>query len=348
MRDEEHRTEGGRDEARIAGIRVGSMKDGSSLRLGICIDAAEAPTTHEVLLRASYHVKSDAATPMTQMLAAQVGVVTPFEANYELEPRLHADAWPNLFDHEGLGDEAQAQVQARGLAQKWCLVCHYASFALEDLELLELDLTVLSCTGGARCDVVKHPEVRPGGIVVAPQTMGEAQFELVARKRSLDDRWPATLDLAFAMGWRRRGAAAGSLVNTTRLAVGRFPVLATEPRVLASALHETRGPWPRLVHLDVTIENPSSHFLTFGLSMEASDAFALSGAKQMTVHLLPLSRRTARFRLLPLVRGAFVRPGLVVRDKYFQKTLRIMPTEGVAVDKDGLLVWVPADEATTA
>lgn len=30
-----------------------------------------------------------------------------------------------------------------------------------------------------------------------------------------------------------------------------------------------------------------------------------------------------------------------MRDKYFQKVLRIIPTEGMKIDKDGLLVWVP-------
>jgi hypothetical protein len=43
------------------------------------------------------------------------------------------------------------------------------------------------------------------------------------------------------------------------------------------------------------------------------------------------------------VRGAYVRPGLVVRDKYFQKTLRVIPTEGMKIDQEGLLIWVPGN-----
>ncbi len=127
--------------------------------------------------------------------------------------------------------------------------------------------------------------------------------------------------------------------------------LYTEPRVVASVRYHaaatpsaTKDLGGFLVHLDVTIENPSSHFLTFGLSMEPSDEFAFSGAKQTTLHVLPVSRRSVSYRLLPLVRGAFVRPNLVVRDKYFQKVLRIIPTESMKIDKDGLLVWVPPVE----
>ena len=78
--------------------------------------------------------------------------------------------------------------------------------------------------------------------------------------------------------------------------------------------------------------------------MEPSEEFAFSGSKQTTLHLLPVSRRSATYRMLPLVRGEWVRPALVVRDKYFQKVLRVIPTEGMKMDKEGFLVWVPPEE----
>ncbi len=62
------------------------------------------------------------------------------------------------------------------------------------------------------------------------------------------------------------------------------------------------------------------------------------------MHVLPVSRRFVTDRLLPLVRGAWIKPGLVVRDKYFQKVLRIMPTEGMRLEKDGFMIWVPPAE----
>ena len=71
------------------------------------------------------------------------------------------------------------------------------------------------------------------------------------------------------------------------------------------------------------------------------DEFAFSGAKTTTLNVLPVSRRTVTYRLLPLVRGAWIRPHLVVRDKYFQKVLRVVPTEGLKGDKEGVLIWVP-------
>lgn len=344
--DEERSVEGGEEETRMTGLNLNSIASSSSLDTVLSIGAASSPTTYDVEVRAVYHLQSDTATPITQSISIRLNIVNAFEANYDLVPRLHTDTWPSLFDYEGLQSQSEsdnATVQASGLAQRWCLICHYASFATEDLDVLGLDMRVASCVGGASSNVVERPEVPESGIVVAPKTMHEAQFELTAQKPSLDDRQSVTLDLEFIIRWRRRGRdqeVDGSGINTTVMKVGEYLVLGTEPRVLASVHHgaeETGG----LVQLDLTIENPSSHFLTFGLTMDPSDTFAFSGAKQTTIHLLPISRRTQSYRLLPLDRGIYVRPGLVVRDKYFQKVLRIIPTEGTKIDKDGLLVWVP-------
>ena len=79
--------------------------------------------------------------------------------------------------------------------------------------------------------------------------------------------------------------------------------------------------------------------------MEPSEDFTFSGAKQTTLNLLPQSRRTTTYRLFPHVSRVWIRPKLTVRDKYFQKVLRIIPTEGMKIDEEGLLVWVPGEEA---
>jgi hypothetical protein len=100
-----------------------------------------------------------------------------------------------------------------------------------------------------------------------------------------------------------------------------------------------------MIHFDVTIENPSNHFLTFGITMEPSEKFAFSGVKQSTLQLVPLSRKSLTFRLLPSLRGEWIGPlHCVIRDRYFQKVLKIAPTEGMRLDKEGILIWVPPEE----
>ncbi|KAK7420279.1 hypothetical protein QQZ08_010479 [Neonectria magnoliae] len=345
VNDHEGTAEAAGEESKISGLVLGSVESASSVRVVVNIEPTRAPTLLDLHLRASYHLASDPATPIMQMLPIQLNVVNAFEANYDLVPRLHHDPWPSLFDYEGLLEAHDGDVAgvAKGFAQKWCLLCHYASFALEDVKVVGMALEVTSCVGGARCSVAQGPKLPQDGVLVAPKTMHEAQFDLVAQKLSLDDRHPVTLDLAFVIQWQRQSRSDG-LVNTTKMPVGKYLVLGSEPRVLASVYHRPGGE-PSLVQLDVTIENPSNHFLTFGLTMEPSDQFAFSGSKQTTLNLLPQSRRTTTYRMLPLVTGTWVRPGLTVRDKYFQKVLRIIPTEGMKIDKDGLLIWVPGQKS---
>ncbi|TWU77678.1 hypothetical protein ED733_008232 [Metarhizium rileyi] len=339
-------SETGEGEAKALDVPTGTIPSGAVVKWKLVIDPTTVPETYDLHIQATYHLESDSATPITQVSSLPLNIVGPFEANYDLLPRLHPEPWPSLFDCEGLrpveeGEEAAAPPPANGFAQQWCLMCHYASFASENLTVLGTELQVVSCVGGALCKVIRRPEVASDGIVVSPKTMHEAQFDLVAQKFSLDNRLPITLDLAFAIRWKRKTASADSLANITTMPVGQYLVLGTEPRVLATALYSDPTASTRLLHLDITIENPSNHFLTFGLSMEPSDAFGFSGAKETTINLLPMSRRTTRYRLLPFVQGDYIRPGLAVRDKYFQKVLRIIPTERMKIDKDGLLVWVP-------
>ncbi|KAF4977966.1 hypothetical protein FZEAL_5574 [Fusarium zealandicum] len=329
------------EESKISSLALGAIKSAASVKLVLHIDPPAVPTTFDLHLRSSYNLESDAATPIMQMLTVQLNVVNAFEANYDLVPRLHSEPWPSLFDYEGLADTEEGA--ARGFAQRWCLLCHYASFAQEDLKVLGMEMKVVSCVGGARCNVVQGPSVAQDGVVISPKTMHEAQFDLVAQKFTMEDRHPVTLELAFVIRWQRQNGT-DEVVNTTTMPVGKYLVLGTEPRVLASVYHG-RGEdgVPDLVQLDLTVENPSNHFLTFGVTMEPSDDFAFSGAKQTTLNLLPQSRRATTYRLLPSVSGAYLRPRLTVRDKYFQKVLRIIPTEGMKIDKEGLLVWVPGD-----
>lgn len=333
----------GSEASKIGNLVLGTIGTASSVKATLLLEPSEGPTSYDITVKTLYHLVTDPSTPILQVMAFQLNIVNPFEANYDLVPRLHPDPWPSLFDSGWVHDQYDDPADAKpwGLAQKWCLVCHYASFASEDVTVLEMDVKVLACLGGAKCTTTRRPSLPETGFRVSPKTMQEAQFDLIAQKLSLDDTGPASLDLAFIIRWRRLKMESGPVNNTTML-VPRYIVLGTEPRVVASASYGSGS--LGLVQLNITIENASNHFLTFGLTMEPSDEFAFSGAKQTTLHVLPVSRRSVTYRLLPLVRSKYVRPALVVRDKYFQKVLRIIPTEGMKIDKDGLLLWIPSED----
>ncbi|KAI0421624.1 Gryzun, putative trafficking through golgi-domain-containing protein [Xylaria grammica] len=343
----------GSDERSLRGIHMNTINASESGTILITLDPVDRPTVIDLNVKISYYLVSDPSTPISQEASYRLNIVSPFEASYDLLPRIHSE-WPSFFDTENiqnLSDGDAIATRSRGLAQRWALTTRYASFAHEEVVVSDLDVEVIATQGSVTCAVSKTEALPTNGQILSPKTIEEAHFDLVSQKSSLDDRSPATADLAFIVKWRRISAP-DTVVNSTTLTLPRFYVIVSEPRVLATVSYSS-APSPstapatsasQLVFLDITIENPSSHFLTFGLTMEPSDEFAFSGAKTTTVNVLPIARRSITYRLLPLVRGAWIRPTLVVRDKYFQKVLKIIPTEGMKSDKDGVLLWVPPED----
>lgn len=343
----------GSDDRSLRDIHMNTIGASESGKIFITLDPIDGPTVVDVSIRVSYSLSVDPSTPIIQEASYRLNVVSPFEASYDLLPRIHPE-WPNFFNTENiqtLSDNEKVLARPRGLAQKWALVTRYASFTHEEVLVSDLEVKVIATQGNVTCLASKIEDLPANGQILSPKTIEERQFELVSQKSSLDDRSPATADLAFSIKWRRINAP-DTVLNITTLLLPRFYVTVSEPRVLATASYSTSLPSsaspgtlsPQLLFLDITIENPSSHFLTFGLTIDPSDEFAFSGAKTTTVNVLPIARRSITYRLLPLVRGTWIRPTLVVRDKYFQKVLKVIPTEGIKSDKDGILLWVPPDE----
>jgi trafficking protein particle complex subunit 11 len=360
------------EEAKLNGLVVGTIETSKSAKAAMTVSPISRPTAYDLTVKAVYTLVSDSATPIVQAVSFQINIVNPFEASYELVPRLHSESWPSVFDQENIQDISDvghdAVPQAMGLAQKWCLVTRFGSFATENIRVVDLETKVRSTEGAVRCTVTRNGQLPPSGLTMAPRTMEQAQFDIVAQKLSLDDRSPSIADLAFAIKWQRitEDGPSSTTLNSTVFHLDPFYVTVSEPRVLAAVSYtHTTAPGARksigsaqpdtqpasspLIILDVTIENPSNHFLTFGLTMEPSDQFAFSGAKTTTINVLPIARCTVTYRLLPLVAGgSWIRPQLVVRDKYFQKVLKIIPTEGMKRDGDGVGIWVPEDAAEAA
>ncbi|SPQ26893.1 4dbfc159-2390-4c87-a938-24764c198a3b [Thermothielavioides terrestris] len=378
------------EEARISGAPMGTVASSKSLPVRLRLPPIERSTRYDLTLKVTYFLPTNPGTPISQTAVFRLNIVNPFEANYDLLPRMHPDPWPSLFDPENaplpVGGDGDTPLPPRGISQAWCLVTRYASFASEPLRVTDIDIAVAP-SPTFRCSYTKYTGLPSSGAgrLIQPKTIEQAAFELSAQKFTIDDRSHAPLDISLIIRWTRADpetadasptARPGS-VNTTTLPIPRLTLFGTEPRVLATVAHRRprRADDLLLLILTVTIENASNHFLTFGLSMEPSEQFALSGPKQTTLNVLPVSRRSVEYRLLPLDDGAgrgggagaedgsegagegvvgdadvdvdadagtWIRPRLVVRDKYFQKVLRVIPAgEGLRMGKEGFEVWVP-------
>ncbi|KAJ5131741.1 hypothetical protein N7448_005899 [Penicillium atrosanguineum] len=306
---------------------IGVMGRSSDKDFTIVLADTQDAAKYTLEISAVYHLVSDVQTPIIKTITVDLSFVRPFEANYEFLPRVHPQPWPSFFS---VGDDLlskDSESTPGGLAQRWCLNSKAVSFALEPLVIEKMSLKLLT---------------RPP--YIAPEELRESNFLLDVQKMTLGDRLATPLNFALEIDWRRHSSddETSPDITTSILEIPRFVVPMGEPRVLCSATPSTT--MSGLVHLEYTLENPSTHFLTFNLMMEASEHFAFSGPKSTVVQLVPLSRHTVRYNILAAKRGLWLQPQLVIVDTYFNKTLRVLPTGEMRADKKGILVWVDAED----
>ncbi|KAJ5160576.1 uncharacterized protein N7482_007580 [Penicillium canariense] len=329
---------------------VGVMERASDKELTVVLADTQDAAKYSLEISAVYHVISDVQTPIMKTITVDLSFIRPFEANYDFRPSIHPLPWPDFFSvSDDLISDDPASAPG-GLSQRWCLNSKVVSFALEPLVIDQMSLKLLTLTGGAVSTVDPEVLVSPETPHIGPEELRESNFFFDIQKTTLGDRRPTALNMALEITWRRRAAGNTNAsspdpeadATTAILDIPRFVVPMGEPRVLASsyASNSLSG----LLHLEYTLENPSTHFLTFNLMMEASEHFAFSGPKTTVIQLVPLSRHTVKFNILAAKRGLWIQPQLVVVDTYFNKTLRVLPTGDMRADKKGVLVWVDSDD----
>lgn len=323
----------------LPGHVVGRLPQGASTTEKIRFTAPADPADYALEIKVLYHLLSDRETPISKILIADIVFNSPFEASYDLNARVHPEPWPSYFElQEAERNSSSDSAGAFGIAQKWGLRAKVASFADEQLIVKDLAIQVHSIHGGAVCEAAI--EFSPADTTMNLQELHDWSFSLDIRKNSLEERRSTALDTTLNITWHR-ASATGTDPIVSSLPIPRIQIPSSEPRVLASAVSSTIV--PDILHLDYTLENPTMHFLTFEFNMEASEEFGFSGSKLCVVHLLPMSRQTVRYNILPVKRGVWISPGLKVVDRYFNKTLRAQATEGLRMEKGRVEVWVPEE-----
>jgi hypothetical protein len=285
------------------------------------------------------------------------------------------------------GDAAHGK-KVNGTMQRWHLAARIASFATEPVLLRAVELAVTSISGGASVVTTKEKSLPASDsgttqedaiYEIKPSEQQPSSFILDITKTSLEDRRSTTLEMMLRITWQRRQQNTESSpphslsVVTSTLPITPLSIPNSEPRVLCTRSSIPAGLPMSLsdnvnadngkerkglellneantLLLTYTLENPTTHFLTFDMSMESTDDFAFSGAKLRSLNLLPLSRETVAFRILPLVElaekkgetGVWIDVKFRVVDRYFKKVLRVLPaSQGVRDGKGGGLgVWI--------
>lgn len=285
-------------------------------------------------IQAHYHVSSDPQTPILKAVTRDLVFFKPFDSKFDFVPRVHPDPWPSYFHYDE--DETSA-VAPNGLKQHWSIVTKLASFALEPLLVHSATPKILEACYGAVCKLLEGESTDPGMVKLSPNNEIDRTYGVEIEKTSIEDRRSSTIRLQLELLWSLESTP--DRYVTTTIPIPQLTVPFGEPRVLATAAL-SHGGLP-LVHVSYTLENPSVHLLTFQITMEASEEFAFSGPKTGSIQLVPLSRHSVDFNLLPTRRNTWIRPNLKVVDVGFEKTLKVLAAEGCKGDKKGVAVWIP-------
>lgn len=271
-------------------------------------------------LTLQYNLLSDPTTPLEKTLTLELTFVHPFETRFTFVPRLHLDSWPSYFDTGATGTEEAAD----GVQQLWELEAQIASSIDHALTIDNVELVIDEVQGDCLCDVADKAVAEKQ--IVQPSENSKSAFELTTRKISLDDKRPSYLFPSLIIHWSHDH---GPGPATTTIAVPRLTIPTAEPRVLCVVSDSDS----ETVTLRYQLENHSTHFLTFALSMDASADFAFSGPKYRALSLAPMSRHQVDYQLAVHKDGEedieedgfWVAVNLSVVDSYYNKNLRVHP-----------------------
>ena len=311
---------------------INDLEPASTQKIVLAVKAPQDPTKATVVVDVNYTLSEDDTTPLRKSLTLDLHFATPFEVKFSFGPLIYKESWPSYFDRR-LGSTSQ---NPGGIPQLWRLSTQIHSLATESIVLKNMAPIVDEIVGDSAASIVNAEisDTEP----FAPGDIERASFEILTQKFSLDDRHPTTIESTLEITWARDEH---SPAITTRLPVPRLTLPVSEPRVLCtldediSSKGDEEGSWDAA--LQYHIENPSTHFLTFALTMEATEEFAFSGPKYRTLSLAPLSRHRVEHRLAlqdPVEDsvqndskefGRWIWPSLQVIDSYYQKTLRVHP-----------------------
>lgn len=323
---------------------LGKMTLSETRKHTVRFQASSQPAECSLELKARYHLASQPETPISKVQSIDLHFMRPFEANFQFRPGISDEPWPNYFNFPDASDDlrisSNKEISAEGLTQKSILTAAIASFASHPLIIEAAELQVVNIHEKAVCRVSQDPYGASKPVKLSPNDIHSKTFELDLQKLSLDDRLTTYFDLQLLLTWRRDTPS--SPATTTILPAPELVVPFGEPRVLASA--ESCKAKPHLINLDYIIENPSVHLLSFNVSMDASEEFAFSGPKATALQLVPLSRHTIRYRLLPLVKGKWVSPQVKIVDVHWNKMLKPVATGEMKSDKRGISFWVDTED----
>jgi hypothetical protein len=327
--------------------KLADLKPSDVKRLSLHVDAPAEPIPHTLKIDVNYTLASEPDTPLKKTVVAELSYVPLFEAKFNFGPLVHDEPWPSYFNPDPL---TSSENHASGIPQRWRLGSLITSVASDEITVKSAEMVMDQPNSDTDFRVLESSA--PEDQLIMPGSKFDKSFQVLTQKFSFDDRRPSIMELSLAITWTRNSSSA---ICTTKIPVPRLNIPSSEPRVLcvASSTEDDNAD----IVLRYYLENSSMHYLTFAVTMDASEEFGFSGPKHKALSLAPFSRHEISYSLLVHGshdeskqsdgQGRWIWPVLQVVDSYFQKSLRVQAAgPGLRVDPQrGIGVWVPATKA---
>ena len=323
---------------------LGKLSVGTARTVSFQMRAPTTPSPSVLELKAEYTLDPDLETRIEKHVSFDPDFIDPFAPSIQFFPAVHPDPWPSLF-------QSSEDEKPIGLVQRWIAAIDLNPFSMEDVCIESLDLVARSGSDDVTTSVLQLPQAVQHA---SPGTVNDRLwFQADIQKKDVDDRKTSQVSFELEIHWCRKGRSSESdhpVVSIMRVPAPHLILSFSEPRVLVAHQRAKTSlkalPIPETVDLIYTLENPSLHMLTFAIIMEADEDYAFSGAKSFNSQLLPTSRHTFKYRILPTIRGKWINPTLRVTDVNFNQTLKVLPTGALKQDDrrvGGVLLWIAED-----
>ncbi|KAK9461856.1 Gryzun, putative trafficking through golgi-domain-containing protein [Lipomyces oligophaga] len=247
-------------------IDIGIIKAGSdpvTVKLSLMMPSETCDLVVDTII--TYQLLSDPEVDITKTFSLDMPVIVPFQLSYEISPQIHPDKWPSPFFIYDLESHSPQ------ITKRWCLSITIDAVDMTHLVVEDYDFDLTNAVG---VDTLLIEDGAKGLLKGRKDSdVYTHTFLIDTTNNDAIERRLGTVDALFTLRWKRKildeneGPTTIYVVPPIKLT---FPLL--EPRVFVDVVSVSS----EVVHLVYFIENATSHFLSFSVTLDVNTDMTLS------------------------------------------------------------------------
>lgn len=275
----------------------------------------------------SYSLSNGDETEIKDSSSHIIQISRPFRIDFDVAALLQPENWPSLFTSDAMSISPV-------IKKRWDLGANILFIGEGEVHILSSELEILSDENGI-CKLVPDLTMQTEEKTMVRNDRHKNRFVIDCWRKGRKELRSIVAEARLNIKWQR--SKNGPINHLTSSSV-RLDLPLYEPRVILNLQKEES----EILKIKAIyyIENATSHILTYAVSMSSSPAFAYQGSKMQSIRLLPYSRRSLEYIMIPRDKTSrMVLPHLTVHDTYYKRTLTVTPaSREIYQDKDELYV----------